>query len=886
MISNYKKLLIPLALTCCCSLFAQNIQNPVLPGVADAGVMKFNGKYYIGGVFTNGDFYLSDDLVHWSKPVHVVTMDNDWTRGTGAGNDQIHANDMFYLNGDFHLYWSVNYWGKDKHAVHIVHAQSDKATGPYFEPNKSTWMDNRIDPMTFKDDDGQLYMYMVRFTDGNTIWGRKLKNPAEFAGEPVCMFASLPDTWETMDSRVAEGPWVIKYRDRYYMMYNANHTSTRWGNYQLGVAEADSPLGFQNGNKYSYPVVGCNQTQLEEKYVDLLRYGSTYAPLFTYTEIPPGDDWMKADYPATGWKKGETGFSFEEIDGSREDIKGSTIRRFGTKWTSPSLWIRKTFTADKQTGNLALRVTHDGDTKVYLNGTLIYEKQGADYCIVNLDKKQRATLKQGSNLLTVETHKGHSQFFDVSLFDMKTTVADDILMTPGQPNILRGPNGFEWWLIYMANKNNEHRGQYINRVQFFDKTLFVDGITGPNTPGYHPEPALPTFSQNSEVPAFGALQHVQPSTTYLFESGVKTHGEAGILAWWKDAANCAYVGLDAKNQCWYLRTLVNGKESKETYALPAGFRWGVYHHFRLERNRDCLKVWLDQIPAPGKHSFASIIPAEESGVPGVFDQTGGALFDGVTYTIGFDNLDVALSENTEIHKGDLLTDYEFSFQLSDLKEQGVAGSYPVYVDAGNYVKAQFNGATRILEVTAVKKGKQIWKKDFPLECIKSVYPDVKYTDFIEKTYRFASPTRLDALYLNRHEADNKSLFTDDMFAKFTIEYLHDGKWHAIDNSGAKVAEHPAYNYLPLAPVQAEGIRFINKDAVDLQRHIYKIGIHEMWKESYHFRATRRGEKLYLFVDGREVCALDIPQFEASRIGLVSENLNANYKGILYYHIGK
>ena len=35
-----------------------------------------------------------------------------------------------------------------------------------------------------------------------------------------------PDTWETMDNRVAEGPWVMKYRDRYYMMYNANHTST------------------------------------------------------------------------------------------------------------------------------------------------------------------------------------------------------------------------------------------------------------------------------------------------------------------------------------------------------------------------------------------------------------------------------------------------------------------------------------------------------------------------------------------------------------------------------------------------------------------------------------------------------------------------------------
>lgn len=886
MMSDYKKLLLPLVLTCCCSLFAQNIQNPVLPGVADAGVMKFNGKYYIGGVFTNGDFYQSDDLVHWSKPIHVVTMDNDWTRGTGAGNDQIHANDMFYLNGDFHLYWSVNYWGKDRHAVHIVHAQSDKVSGPYTEPNKNTWMDNRIDPMTFKDDDGQLYMYMVRFTDGNTIWGRKLKNPAEFAGEPVCLFASLPDTWETMDSRVAEGPWVIKYRDRYYMMYNANHTSTRWGNYQLGVAEADSPLGFQNGNKYSYPVVGSNQTQLEEQYVDILRYGSTYEPLFAYTETQPGDGWMNVDYNVSDWKKGETGFSFEEADGSREEIKGSTIRHFGTKWTSPSLWIRKTFTADKQTGNLALRVTHDGDTKVYLNGILIYDKQGRDYCIVNLDKKQRAALKQGTNLLTVETHKGHSQFFDVSLFDMKTDVADDILMTPGQPNILRGPNGFEWWLIYMANKNNEHRGQYINRVQFFDKTMFVEGITGPNTAGYHPEPALPTFSQNNEVPAFGALQNVQPSTTYLFETGVKTSGEAGIIAWWKDAANCAYVGLDAKNQCWYLRTLVNGKETKVTYVLPADFRWGVYHHLRVERNLDCLEVWLDQIPAPGKHSFTGIIPADNSGVPGVFDKTEGALFDGVTYTIGFDNTNVTVPEKSEILKGNLLTDYEFSFQLSNLKEAGVAGSYPVYVNANNYVKAQFNVTTRMFEVTAVKKGKQIWKKDFPLECIKSVYPDVKYTDFIEKCYRFQTPTLLDALYLNRHEAGNKSQFTDDMFAKFTIEYLRDGKWNPIDNRGAGVAEHPAYNRLAFAPIKAEGIRFINKDAVDLQRHIYKIGIHEIGKESYNFRATRRGDKLYLFIDGRETCALDIPQFQASRFGLISENLNANYNGILYYHIGK
>lgn len=872
-----KKTLIAVALACCTTLFAQNIQNPVLPGVADAGVMKYNGKYYTGGVFTNGDFYVSDDLVHWSTPVHAVTMDNEWSKGSGAGNDQIHANDMFYLNGDFHLYWSVNYWGKDKHAVHIVHARSKEVLGPYTEPDRKSWMDNRIDPKVFKDDDGQLYMYMVRFTDGNTIWGRKMKTPAEFAGEPVCLFASLPDTWETMDNRVAEGPWVMKYRNRYYMMYNANHTSAEWGNYQLGVAEADAPLSFQNGNKYSYPVVTSNQIPQEENYTDLLRYGTTYEPLFDYTENKPGDGWTTPLYNASGWKKGCTGFASEEV-------KGSTTRSLGTRWTSPALWLRKSFSAGKQVGNLALRVAHDGDTKIYLNGTLIYGKRGRDYCMVNLDRQQRALLKEGRNLLAVETKEGRSRFFDVSLFDMKNETADDILMTPGQPNILRGPNGFEWWLIYMANKNSERRGQYINRVHFFDKTLFVDGITGPRTKGYHPEPSLPTFSVKGETPSFGVLTQVKPSAAYLFETSVKTDGEAGIVAWWKDADNNACVGLDAKKQCWYLRTLLDGKERKQCYSLPDDFRWGVYCHLRIERRADCLKVWLNEIPAPHKHIFPEVLPASEPGVPGVFDRTNKALFEGATYTIGFDKDRMQLPGNSETLSGDFLNDYEFGFQLSGLSDQRTAGSYPVYVDKDNYVKAQFNGITRMLEVTAVKKGKQILRREYALEHVQTVYPDVKYTDFIEKCYRFASPARIDALYLSRHEVGNKSEFADDMFGKFTIEYLNNGEWHPLDNRGAEVAEHPAYNRLSFAPVQAEGVRFINKDAEDLQRHIYKLRVREQLKESYNFRAVRRGTKLYLFVDGRELGTLDI-RYPASRIGLCPGNYSPVYNGILYYHVG-
>lgn len=56
-------------------------------GVVDVGVMKYNGKYYIGGVFINGDFYVFDDLVYWGKFVYVVIMDNGWSKGSGVGNE-------------------------------------------------------------------------------------------------------------------------------------------------------------------------------------------------------------------------------------------------------------------------------------------------------------------------------------------------------------------------------------------------------------------------------------------------------------------------------------------------------------------------------------------------------------------------------------------------------------------------------------------------------------------------------------------------------------------------------------------------------------------------------------------------------------------------------
>ncbi|HYH56264.1 MAG TPA: family 43 glycosylhydrolase, partial [Anseongella sp.] len=500
--------------------------------------------------------------------------------------------------------------------------------GPYREPVKDTWLDNRIDPQLFQDEDGKLYLYMVKFTDGNTVWVRPMKDPATFSGDPRYLFASLPGTWETLDNRVAEGPWVIRYRDQYYLMYNANHTSPRWGNYTLGVAQADGPMGFGNGNKYPHPVVMSNQTDLEDNFPDLLRFSGEEPGLFYYTFEEPGGNWNRPGFKAEAWQKGKAGFGSDVLE-------NSTTRRVSTKWKAGRIWLRKAYHLDTgSAGNLSLRMHHDGDTRVFLNGTLVYQGQGRQYVHHGLEEKAAALLKNGENILAVESRAGErANFLDVSLFDLKSGKAEDILFSPGQPNILRGPNGFEWWLVYMANKNAERRGQYISRVHFHDKKLVTEGITGPRTPGYHPPPAPPDLAGlfngedlagtwkagwkvlegtwlpgNKEMLQAGSTQAAavpksRPAAHYLFEAAVNirdTAGKAGILACRKDEDNWLRILLDRQQRKWSYVLKQKGRISTFSFRLPRDFNYRAYHTFRIYKNGPEFSIRLNGLPAPGQ----------------------------------------------------------------------------------------------------------------------------------------------------------------------------------------------------------------------------------------------------------------------------------------------
>jgi GH43 family beta-xylosidase len=933
-ISIFASLIIFSAFGKCFGQAGTNINNPVLPGVADAGVIKFNGEYYIGGVFTNGGFYKSKDLIKWEGPVHVFSMNNKWTEGRSADDSQIHANDMNYLNGVFHLFWSVNYWGRDRNVVHIGHATSPDILGPYTEPVKDTWVDNRIDPEMFVDDDGEVYLYMVKFTDGNTIWARKMKDPWTFSGEPMYLFSSLPNTWETLDNRVEEGPWVIKYRGRYYLMYNANHTSPSWGNYALGVAEADSPLGFNHGNKYPYPLVESNQIALEAAAVDLLKFGSKDRGLYQYTFTRPDSSWANADFNSAHWPAGKGGFGSNVI-------RNSTTRKIGTEWNTPQIWLRRSFNLDKNSSdNLMLRIYHDGDTKVFLNGHSIYEKADRVYTTWNFDDNARALLNDGENMLAVESNAGRaSKYLDVSLFNLKSGKGDDILFSPGQPNILTGPNGFEWWLIYMANKNNDRRGQYINRVHFFDKRMFVDGITASNTPGYHPPPAAPTFSElfsgkdewkthwdvssgswavnNNELLQTAnsnakILLNSLPATHFLFQASIKMVDTAktlaGVIAWWKDEKNWLKIFLNPQNNTWKYVIVENGKQKAASFFLAKGFISNAYHTVAVYKNGSVFTVKIDDLPAPVRSTIKSNFKGK--GLPGLFTEGGKAAFDGLLYTVGWDEYDTTVTgwepaisqqatntskvtkqgitlnsqaqENTVL-KGDELPTYEFSTQLTAQDKNGSAGIYPAYIDRNNYMKAIFDFKTQRFIVAGRKNGLEIPSKEISLEGYKDYHADMKYTDFFEKHFTLHTPSLIHGIRMSMIPHGRQDTIVQDIYQKMDISYKRNGQWYPLNLYKAADDTHPAFASLSFDPVEAEAVKFVNKVPGDQNFYVTRIWVKEFFNQSYNIRIAKLKEQIIFIIDGKEVLTVK-NDFPSSRVGLFAENTEVHFNGITFFHI--
>lgn len=590
-----------------------SVPNPLIFEMKDCGVLKYNGEYYLIGTESEGDMRVSENLINWGPRIHVFTMNNSWATGQGVDPNDTHANDLKYINGVFHMYFQVSDFDLDIHQIgHAITTGSP--LNAYTEPVTSTWFDGVIDPQIFIDDDGSYYFYKCDVGNYVRVHGQTMADPWTLTGSSSLLISAIAGTWDYRDYEINEGQFVIKYREKYYMLYNPNTSSYAYNNFALGCVESSGPMSFSNNDKYPEPVI-------------LAR-----------------------------------------------------VSRGGHK------------------------ITHFG-----------------------------------------------------------------------QPTVLRGPNGFEWWMIYYAEYDGSRKCIAADRLLFFDRELFVAGPSSTlpefTATTYMPPPAPATlgdlFNEGSSLGAHWNIlsgtwdvsdgQARQTQTTgsdnkvliiskeaknYLVEVNVKLTdlyppGEkAGITAYYNDPNNQIVVAIDQKNGNWFYNKIEDGNSTVTAYSLAGDFDYNVYHNIRVTKNNADFYVWIDELPAPGNPSISTGF--DQAGLPGLYTQNAKANFDGFIYTIGWDECDEqitgwgssfdghnptgswslsgagisATNSGTvnRIYKGDMLSEYEFMAQVSRNSEIPAdsephnMGIYPIFIDGDNWMIATIDLVNNRLKVYGERNG--------------------------------------------------------------------------------------------------------------------------------------------------------------------------------------
>lgn len=212
-------------------------RNPLLPEreIADPFVLRFDGQYYLYST-TDGrgyEVFVSEDLVDWKNKGRVFSdpRGGDW------------APEVFHNrrgDGRFYLYYTDNIGGPRRGPLEkqIGVAVADNPLGPFVD--KAVLATHSIDAHLFEDDDGRLFLYYVDLTGGFKIMVQPMADPLSKTGEPKPVIRPTQD-WEKRSGEVTEGPFMLKHKGMYYLMYSGSGADSP--NYGIGYATSKSPTG-------------------------------------------------------------------------------------------------------------------------------------------------------------------------------------------------------------------------------------------------------------------------------------------------------------------------------------------------------------------------------------------------------------------------------------------------------------------------------------------------------------------------------------------------------------------------------------------------------------------------------------------------------------------
>jgi len=136
-----------------------------------------------------------------------------------------------------------------------------------------------------------------------------------------------------------------------------------------------------------------------------------------YVTTPPAGNWRAEDFDDASWTKSSGGFG----------TTGTPGAIVGTTWDSGEIFLRKSFAVDSiGEGRLFLRVHHDEDFDVSLNGVSVLSQTGwvTDYVDLPLPDTARTALRIGRNTIAIRCRQtGGGQYIDAGIVLMVEPIA-------------------------------------------------------------------------------------------------------------------------------------------------------------------------------------------------------------------------------------------------------------------------------------------------------------------------------------------------------------------------------------------------------------------------------------------------------------------------------
>ncbi len=855
-------------------------------------MVRYNGMYYGMAAQTNGVMLSSENLIDWQSPDPVF------------GPEVAGPYEFLYRNGLFYLYVQ----GKG-------YAVAANPKGPYSTLKRSG--PSGVDLRVFQAPGGELFSVNRRVGSKREgeVWMQRYGAPWKNGDRPKRLLDGRRGMWDSLDSADLGEPEIFGYRGNYYLLYAANHPGPRTGLREIGVAMNENPIRLENPDKLAEPVLGRNAERLARTYTTLLPSGEYTEWEGRYTLNSPAEGWARPEFTTAGWRTGEGGFGFPFEDGEAQ------IHACRTKWTSGEIWVRRKF--DLTSGipkTPLLNLRHEGAVQVFLNGKKVYESSEPSLAYSNFDltKVAEGLFRPQDNVLAVQAlarPQAGFRFLDFGLFDAGELPVESTVYGLDAPRILEGPNGFEKWVTYRAYWNGIF-GTGLDRVFFYDDEMVIDGPTTTHTPGYHPPPARPTFADTFPedeavewtnrwlfegggwVPVDGMLRQSEtkgeakaylrkdPAVNYLFETQIRFpkagKGGAGVVAY-SDGKHDLMISIQPEARTWSY-WIEPGSLAPKRVKLPKGFRFlenppgqsfgaAPLHTLRVVKNGGYFEVKLDHLRlTAGKPIITKLTGA---GVPGLYCQNSLAEFDGISYTVGWEEYGEYItgwgsagdgtppggewrqhrehgleqkrhSEPGRAFKGDLLNQYEFTVnaQTEELEEgkERLYGVFPVFIDPNNYLKAMIDTRARQLVVSGKRNGVEMapvtksLNRKIPLRHLYD--KSTSYRDIVAWVYSLRSQSVITGFELRWLEGDYEHLRqeffapVDDMlirYAKLDRDrepiLWEDGRFNDADEPKPRPQERGGLNPVSIRPVEGNHVGFgfyiVSSIVIDRKTKEYK-----------------------------------------------------------------